>query len=140
MGSPYLVISHRDFCPSCQREVDDEEMMVNEEGLQLHGLCGTVLERQGLHCESLQGDQAGGLQGADLSVLEDQGEWLAEQLRILKSLPGGARETGAVEKKQRTDARVGRPRTDASAQRPVLRRPGEEGKWRRAESGEEQFS
>lgn len=36
---------------------------VNEEGLQLHGLCGTVLERQGLHCESLQGDQAGGLQG-----------------------------------------------------------------------------
>lgn len=35
MHSPYLVTTHRYFCPSCRREVEDEEMVTNEDELQV---------------------------------------------------------------------------------------------------------
>ena len=70
MSRPYLVVSHRQLCRSCQREVEDEELVVNSDGLEVHVECGTVMEMEGveIHGEGL----AGATQGHDLTNLKSR--------------------------------------------------------------------
>lgn len=58
MSRPYLVTTHRQLCRSCQREVEDEELVVNSDGFRVHVECGTVLEMEGfeVHDQGLSGE------------------------------------------------------------------------------------
>ena len=96
MGSPYLVTTHRHFCRSCHREVDEDEIMVNEDELSVH-LCGTVLDFEGLEVDDM------GLAGQDLSTLECGADWFAEQRQLLAALQGTSRgeDVPGVSKKMR---------------------------------------
>eukprot|EP00931_Biecheleriopsis_adriatica_P096921 TRINITY_DN70658_c0_g1_i1.p2 TRINITY_DN70658_c0_g1~~TRINITY_DN70658_c0_g1_i1.p2 ORF type:complete len:170 (-),score=24.73 TRINITY_DN70658_c0_g1_i1:185-694(-) len=94
MSAPYLVTSHRHFCRSCRRDVEDEESVVNEDGFHVHLGCGTVLEFQGATLPSGSGRST----GAELGMLHGshgcEAEWLAEQMAILAGLPGGGAPSG----------------------------------------------
>lgn len=69
-------------------------MVVNDDELQVHLHCGTVLDFEGLQLETE------GLRGRDLSTLESSADWFAEQRRILASLEGASQQRRNYESKK----------------------------------------
>eukprot|EP00747_Dinoflagellata_sp_TGD_P195358 gnl/TRDRNA2_/TRDRNA2_63894_c0_seq1.p1 gnl/TRDRNA2_/TRDRNA2_63894_c0~~gnl/TRDRNA2_/TRDRNA2_63894_c0_seq1.p1 ORF type:complete len:191 (+),score=35.03 gnl/TRDRNA2_/TRDRNA2_63894_c0_seq1:58-573(+) len=91
-GAPYCILSHGFYCSSCQRDVEDDEMVVNDDGYYVHLGCGTCLEELG-HILPTASDRCFGkdhelIDGCVNRVTE--ADWMARQLEILESLPKGA--------------------------------------------------
>mmetsp|Transcript_1008 Transcript_1008/g.1573 ORF Transcript_1008/g.1573 Transcript_1008/m.1573 type:complete len:267 (-) Transcript_1008:1194-1994(-) len=77
MNTPYLVITHRRFCVSCRRDVDNEETVINDDDMPVHLGCGTVLDIEGAQ----MAEGSGRCLGDDLVCQVIDGQAGADALR-----------------------------------------------------------
>ncbi|CAE8595389.1 unnamed protein product [Polarella glacialis] len=124
MNTPYLVITHRRFCVSCRRDVDNEETVINDDDMPVHLGCGTVLDIEGAQ----MAEGSGRCLGDDLvcQVIDGQSgaeaDWLAAQRAILASLPGSKKSSRVALDALAAAAAAAKPRQVSSvAPPPVVR-------------------
>lgn len=84
MTTPYCVVTHENFCRSCRRAVEDNEMVINADDFSVHTECGTVVEERGHPIA----DVTARCTGTDFGAFNTaDSDWLVSQRTILEAMP-----------------------------------------------------